>query len=175
MAATANTYTVTIQVKEIVYDIQNKTHMAGVARKAANGEAYELTSHMQASDDDDHAYQVLRSITSAIGAAKVSLGEYLNESGTTSDNLIPSAVDKKESVELAFLMPSNFDETAMGSLSSGIHDYITYRSIYDWYKITAPNEAAGMLEQANASLEQARQALYKRKRPERPTYKSTLI
>ena len=47
MAENKKTLTVTQQVKELVYDIQNKAYLTGQAREAA-GKSYQVASNMQA-------------------------------------------------------------------------------------------------------------------------------
>ena len=54
MAENKKTLTVTQQVKELVYDIQNKAYLTGQARDAA-GKSYQVASNMQASDDDENS------------------------------------------------------------------------------------------------------------------------
>ena len=92
MAENKKTLTVTQQVKELVYDIQNKAYLTGQAREAA-GKSYQVASNMQASDDDENSYQIRRSLANAFSSLKSLLGEYLNEDNTTSDNLMDEEID----------------------------------------------------------------------------------
>ena len=56
MAENKKTLTVTQQVKELVYDIQNKAYLTGQAREAEGKKNYEAASNMQASDDEENAF-----------------------------------------------------------------------------------------------------------------------
>ena len=90
------TIVVTLESKEIKFDVMNKSHLTGQARNA-EGKDYRSTAYMQASEDDEHAYQILRSISNAFSHLKVELGEYLHEDGSTSNNRIKKA-DRKSVV-----------------------------------------------------------------------------
>lgn len=170
MAESKKTITATLEVKELVYDVQNKTHLTGVSRNAENGANYEATSHMQASADNEHDYQIRRSINNAFAEVKVELGEYLKEDASTTNNKIKETIDSDGQLVLTFLMPSNFNNSACDSLGAGIHEYIVDMAIFDWFTITNKADASDYQTLAAAALERARKALYKRERPTRPTY-----
>lgn len=89
---------------------------------------------------------------------------------TTADNKILSAVEHGEPVSLAFELPTNADTVAADALGSGINDFIVGRSIYNWYRQTYPDLAAACAQDAENILTRTKKALYKRQRPERPTY-----
>ena len=55
MAENKKILTVTQQVKELVYDIQNKAYLTGQAREAEGKKNYEAASNMQASDDEENS------------------------------------------------------------------------------------------------------------------------
>ena len=75
MAENKKTLTVTQQVKELVYDIQNKAYLTGQAREAEGKKNYEAASNMQASDDEENSYQIRRSLANAFSSLKSLLGE----------------------------------------------------------------------------------------------------
>ncbi|MGM9873217.1 MAG: hypothetical protein ACI30X_07155 [Muribaculaceae bacterium] len=160
---------VTLESKEIKYDVMNKTHLTGQSREA-EGKDYRVTAYMQASEDDEHAYQIARSISNAFAHLKVELGEYLNDDGTTSNNCINQAVENDEQLKLVFSLPSNFNNSASDSLGGVLHEYIVNRTISEWFIITNPAEAATYASLSADALARAKQALYKRERPTRPTY-----
>jgi hypothetical protein len=125
---------------------------------------------MQASEDDEHSYQILRSISNAFSHLKVELGEYLHEDGTTSNNRINKAVEADEPLTLSFLLPSNFNNSACDSLGGMLHEYIVDRTLSEWFVITDKADAQDYANLATEALDKAKQALYKRERPTRPTY-----
>ena len=92
MAQTSN-FVVTIKTPELRYAVMNKTHVTARSLEAAGKLNYEASAHMQASEDPENSYELVRAITSAIAETKVELGEYLNEEHSTADNLIPDAVE----------------------------------------------------------------------------------
>ncbi len=56
---------ITLALKELIYDVQNKTYLTARSRKADGND--EMVANMMASDDEENANQVLRSIQNAIG------------------------------------------------------------------------------------------------------------
>lgn len=87
------TLDVTIHAPELRYAVMNKTHVTARSLEAGGKLNYEASAHMQASEDPENSYELVRAITSAIAETKVELGEYLNETHTTADNLVSEAVD----------------------------------------------------------------------------------
>ena len=162
MAENKKTLTVTQQVKELVYDIQNKAYLTGQAREAEGKKNYEAASNMQASDDEENSYQIRRSLANAFSSLKSLLGEYLSEDKSTSNNLIAK--------EIAFELPSNYNNSSADALGNGIHAYLVDMALGDWFAITNPEDAASYVQHSAISLENVKRALYKRSRPERPTY-----
>ncbi len=170
MAENKKTLTVTQQVKELIYDIQNKSYLTGQAREADGKTNYEAASNMQASDDTENSYQIRRSLANAFSSLKSLLGEYLNEDKTTSDNLINSEIDGDGELKLAFQLPSNYNNASSDSLGNGIHSYLVDMALAEWFTITNKPDADTYISHSTVSLETVKRALYKRSRPERPTY-----
>lgn len=163
------TIIVTLESKEIKFDVMNKSHLTGQARNA-EGKSYRSTAYLQASEDDEHAYQILRSISNAFSHLKVELGEYLHEDGSTSNNRLNKAVEAGEKLTLSFLLPSNFNNSACDSLGGMLHEYIVDRTLSEWFIITDKTDSQDYANLAVEALDKAKQALYKRERPTRPTY-----
>lgn len=163
------TIVVTLESKEIKFDVMNKSHLTGQARNA-EGKDYRATAYMQASEDDEHAYQILRAISNAFSHLKVEFGEYLHEDGSTSNNRINKTVEVGGQLTLSFLLPSNFNNSACDSLGGMLHEYIVDRTLSEWFVITNKDDAQDYANLASVALDRAKQALYKRERPTRPTY-----
>ena len=79
------TININLDIKEIVYDIQNKTFLTGKSRRGSYAN-HEQVANMQANDDEENANQVLRSISMAFSNLKTKLGEYLDLARTTATN-----------------------------------------------------------------------------------------
>ncbi len=172
MAESKKDLKVKIQTKELKFAIMNKSHVTARSLQAAGKLNYEAAAHMQASDDLENSYELIRAISNAIAETKVELGEYLNEETTETSNLINPNVENGDLVTLDFLLPSNYNSAAADALGGGIHEFIVGRSIYEWYRQTCPEIAEACKADAEAALNRAKKALYKRSRPERPTYSS---
>ncbi len=160
--------TVTQQVKELIFDIQNKAYLTGQAREAEGSKNYEAASNMQASDDEENSYQIRRSLANAFSSLKSLLGEYLSEDQTTSDNLINNEIDNNGVLKLVFELPSNYNNASADSLGNGIHSYLVDMALGDWFSITNKEDAQTYINHSSLSLETVKRALYKRSRPKRP-------
>ena len=172
MAENKRTLTVTQYVNEITFDVMNKAYLTGQAREAEGTKNYKSASNMQASKDNENSYQIRRSLANAFSTLKSLLGEYLDETVTTSDNKLLEEVDKEEggTLKLAFKLPSNYNSASADSLGNGIHAYLVDMTLGEWFTITNKDDAASYIEHSKVSLEIVKRALYKRSRPERPTY-----
>lgn len=170
MAESKKTLTVTLEVKELMHDIMNKAYLTGQAREADGSKGYEAASNMQASEDEDNSYQLRRSLANSFSALKSLLGEYLNEDRDTSNNRIQKIIDDDGQLELAFLLPSNYNNASADSLGNGIHAYLVDMVLAEWFTITNKADAQDYLNHSTVSLETVKRALYKRSRPTRPTY-----
>lgn len=170
MAESKKTLTVTLEVKELMHDIMNKAYLTGQAREADGSKGYEAASNMQASEDEDNSYQLRRSLANAFSALKSLLGEYLDEDKDSSNNRIQKTIDDDGQLQLAFLLPSNYNNASADSLGNGIHAYLVDMALAEWFTITNKADAQDYLNHSTVSLETVKRALYKRSRPTRPTY-----
>lgn len=169
MAENKKDIVVTIEVKELFFDILNKTHLTGQSREA-EGKSYQSASNMQASDDDENSYQIRRSLANAFSSLKSLLGEYLSEDRSTSNNRMQSEIDSNGQLTLAFKLPSNYNDASADSLGNGIHSYLVDMALADWFAITSKEDAEVYANHLKFSLDNVKRALYKRSRPVRPTY-----
>lgn len=171
MAENKKTLKVVLEVKEIMFDVMNKTYLTGKAREAEQkGTNYESASNMQASEDDENSYQLRRSLGNAYSSLKSLLGEYLDESHTTTNNRIDENIDSDGQLELDFLLPSNYNNASADALGNSLHAYIVDMVVADWFTINNKADAQDYISHAAVSLEEAKRALYKRSRPTRPEY-----
>lgn len=170
MAESKKTLTVVQEVKELVYDIQNKAYLTGQTREAEGKKEYEAASNMQASNDDENSYQLRRSLANAYSSLKTQLGEYLSEEKTTTNNRIQREIDTDGQITLTFKLPSNFNSASADALGNNIHAYLVCTALAEWFIITNKEDAGDYVKLATNSLENAKRALYKRSRPTRPTY-----
>ncbi len=90
-------------VRELVYDIQNKTYLTGRSRQT--GTNHEQVANMQANDDDENANQILRSIQNAFGTLKTKLSEWLDEEGTTATDELMSMTYSEDGYFKAVVSP----------------------------------------------------------------------
>ena len=158
------TLTVTLYLSELLYDVQNKTYLTGRSRQTGNN--HEEVAHMQANEDEENENQILRSLGNAFANLKTKLSEYIEESGTTATNKLLS---KNGTIQLALVMPSNFNQATSETISAALHQYLVNTAIGDWFTITNKNDAPDYVTLAAANLEELREAVNKRVRPTRTT------
>lgn len=160
--------TVYQDVKNILYDVRNKAYITGNSRKASGAANYEAGSKMQASEDTEEDDQLKRSLTTYFTGLKSKLGEYLDEDTTTTNNLIAQIIDEEKILQLAFRLPTNYNNASADALGAGIHAYLVDMVIADWFTITNPADVKSYIDHAAIQLEDVKAALYKRSRPTRP-------
>lgn len=161
------TITITQQVKELVYDIQNKAYLTGVSREADGSKNYDAASNMQASDDAESIYQIRRSLTNAFAALKCQLGEFLVDGNTESNDLINNEIDNNSTLVLEFNLPNNYNLASIDSLGNSIHAYLVDAALSEWFAITNKEDEETYARHLLVSLENVKRALYKRSRPTR--------
>ncbi|MCD8266381.1 MAG: hypothetical protein LUC33_04420 [Prevotellaceae bacterium] len=170
MAEQKKEITITLKVAEMIYNVMQIAHKTGQAREADGKKSYESASLMQASEDEEESYEIKRSLVGNFAQMKSLLGEYLEESKTTSDNLIYDEVDNDGELALCFKMPSNYNLAGVDSMGKNAHAYLVYITVSEWFAITNPEEQDTYTKLAAVSLEHLKRAFYRRERPTRPTY-----
>ena len=170
MAEEKKVLTITEEVRELVYDIQNKAFLTGRTHEATKETGYESASNMQASNDAEDSYEIKRSIADAFATLKGLLGEWLVEEKSTTNNRIDRAIDDGGQLTLVLNLPSNYNSAAGESVGNNVHAYLVASALARWFAITNKGEAEGYAARATSHLEMAKRALYQRRRPERPVY-----
>ena len=153
---------ITLYMSELIYDVQNKTYLTGRSRQT--GTNHEEVANMQANDDDENANQIMRSIGNAFANLKTKLSEYINESGTSTND---KQISSTGNLTLSLNMPPNYNNASNDTISTALHQYLVNSAIGDWFIITNKNDASDYITLAAANLEQLREAVNKRMRPTR--------
>ena len=153
---------ITLYISELIYDVQNKTYLTGRSRQT--GTNHEEVANMQANDDDENLNQIMRSIGSAFANLKTKLSEYINESGTSTND---KQLSSTGNLTLSLNMPPNYNNASNDTISTALHQYLVNSAIGDWFTITNKNDASDYITLAAANLEQLREAVNKRMRPTR--------
>ena len=162
------TLTITLHMSELLYDVENKTYLAG--RSKDSGDNYEGVSYSQASDAEAERNQILRSIGNAYQTLLNEVSEWLNGTKTTSSDTLQPESD----IVVTLLMPSNYRSTVIDVISSSMHQFIVNTAIADWYMLTDKEDSADHLTLAATNLNQLKSAINKRLRPSRPVYSTGL-
>lgn len=158
------TVTITLYMSEILYQVKNKTYLTGRSRQTGNN--HEEVANMQASDDDESKNQLLDSIGNAFKTLKTKLSEYLEESGTSSNDVL---ISDTSNLTLALKVPSNQNLATNDTISAAAHQYIINTTVAEWFIITNKADAGDYAAMAANNLETIREAINKRIRPTRTT------
>ena len=153
---------ITIDIQELVYDIQNKTYLTG--RSRGDGKNYRQVALMQANNDDENLNQIMRSIGNAVAKVKAELSEVLKGDTTHGNNALDL---ETASVTLLLQMPSNFNNAASDSIIAAIHQFIVAYVTAEWFMITNKADTEDYKRLAEGSLEMLRESLCKRSKPSR--------
>ena len=121
---------------------------------------------MQANEDEENESQLLRSIGNAFAYLKTRLSEYIEETTTTTSNIL---LDKSKNLTLTLVLPSNVNQATSETISSSAHQYITNMVMADWFTITNKADATDYAAKAEVNLQELREAINKRVRPVRTT------
>lgn len=158
----------TIDIAWLLYDIMNETFLRG--RTIQDDKNYKEVASLFASQDEENAEKILRSIKKGFAEVKTELAEYLSESGLETDN---ANITAENDLVLNLTMPSNFNEAATAGVAEAIHDYLRNVAIGDWYLVTNKADAPEYVTLAGKSLESIRKSVSKRSRPTRPANSGT--
>lgn len=160
------TIEITLDLNEIIYDIQNKTFLTGKSRRDDSN--HELVAVMQANDDDENANQILRSISMAYATLKTKLAEYLHLNSSEADNTLLSPTSP---LYLSLQMPSNYNLSTLDTVTAAAHQFIVASSVVDWFTITHKTDAPEYASLAQTSLKIMIEAISRRVRPIRRSAK----
>jgi hypothetical protein len=94
--------TVIIKTPELRYAVMNKTAVAARSLQAAGKLSHEAASAVRLTEDSENHYEMARAIATALLEAKAALLEYIVETASTADNMIPAAVEAAEEIIPAF-------------------------------------------------------------------------
>lgn len=154
--------TIKIDIRELIYDIQNKTYLTG--RSRSDGNNYRQVALMQANDDDENYNQIMRSIGNAFSRVQNELAEVLEIDTANANNTLLLDEDTKI---LTLIMPSNFNTSATDAIASAIHQYVVTYATAEWFMITNKTDTEDYYRLSRESLELLRESLCKRSRPSR--------
>lgn len=156
------TLTVTLHMSELIYNVLNTTFLTGRSRN--NGNNHEEAANMQANEDEENLNQIVRSIGNAFSTLKTKLSEYISSDGTSASNVL---IDESANLSLTLLMPANYKQSTSESIASAAHQYLVNIAIGDWFSITNKDDAAYYMALAASNLQEIREAINKRVRPQR--------
>ncbi|MDE6235993.1 MAG: hypothetical protein K2M56_09615 [Muribaculaceae bacterium] len=156
--------TATIKMPWLLFDIMNETFLRG--RTIQNKENHKEVASMFASEDRENREKILRSIKRAFSEVQTTLGEYLDENGTETDN---SHFDGESDLVLNLEMPSNFNEAATTGVGEAVHAYLANMAIAEWYVVTNKADADQYFAMAQKSMAMIEQTVSKRSRPKAPS------
>lgn len=154
--------TITLDIKELIYDIQNKTYLTGRSRD--DGKNYRQVALMQANNDDENYNQIMRSIGNAFARVQTELAEVMEPMLLVADNRLATDDSAKD---LELMMPSNFNATAINAIAASIHQFIVAYATSEWFMITNKPDTEDYSRLAQTSLQMLRESLCKRTRPKR--------
>lgn len=156
------TISITLDLNEIIYDIQNKTYLTGRSRHDDTN--HEQVANMQANDDEESANQILRSVSIAFNTLKTKLGEYIDNNVLSGNNEL---LTRDSTLAIALQMPSNYNNATTDTIASAAHQYIVSTTVAEWFAITNKPDSQQYTALADVCLKVISEAINKRLRPVR--------
>lgn len=158
----SRTLVISLSLKEILFDIRNKSYLTGKTREADE----RIRATIQASTDDDP--QMLRAIQNATDRVTVLLSNNIaNDADDSTDDSFFE--DDSDANTISLVLPDNFNGGMSKSLATMIHDYVVSSALREWFMLTFKAEAADYVQLNNVELADIKAAVSKRMAPTRPT------
>jgi len=158
-------------IRELVYDIRNKTHITARVKLSDGNSA--AVGDMQASDSAADTNELLRGIQDASARLHSFLADWLVKIDTSYSDDILMSWDESETVasflRFKFRLPSNFNTEAAPSIAEGVHGFIVGSCLSTWYGMNKPDEVKTWLAHADGCMLSLRKALSRRSPPVRPS------
>ncbi len=159
------TATIKLYVSELVYAIESTTHLVA-EQKAGLGASPESVALIKAGSGGIVMDKILRSIGSATSMLKSKLSEYINKQDLKCSNRQLDETEAVVTIELNAL-PSNFNEAGTDAIGELCHQFIVNTALVDWFLATDTADAQHYKALSLENLNEIRQVINKRKRPER--------
>ena len=163
------TINIYLEVRELVYDIQNKAHLVGKAEKNLSNKNAEAIANIQLSDEDDEMYQIKRSLNTAYSRLLLILFEYISSKQTAEGiNKLNEIIDENGTLEIEFRLTDNYHDSATQTLTDSIHSYLVNVSLAEWLAVMDKDYAQIYATLSESDVKAIIKSLYCRKRPVKP-------
>lgn len=154
--------TITLKRDEIMADVVNAAHITGRRLNVAGNE--EKAADIQTPEEGADKYVVARAMSEGLSAVRKECGRYLSSGRKTDTN---SLEDVTGDYVLTLAMPDRWNFGATSRLTALSNAYVRDWCIYSIFEKTNPEEAAGYLAKAQASLSEIKPVLEMRTAPVR--------
>lgn len=159
---------IVVEVRELLYDIRNKSWQLGRTMEASDYGSYERASNIQLTSDPEEDYEVKRGLAMAYGELRSLLNEWLADRCLSwTDNKLEDELEDEGQLRIELELPGNYRREALGGLGNAVHSYLVDRGLYNWFLLTEPAEAGQYLERSMRTGEMILGMMYKRERPKR--------
>lgn len=154
--------TITLDLDEIVYDIQNSTYLIARGKQDVRERA-----DTQATDDDESLNHIRRRVGNAVARVKKLVSEWGVSGPVVADNTLPPG---KGCVTLILPMPTNYNDGATQDLTSAMHQYVSDMATASWLNDVSPADSTRYYKLSDEHVVQIKDAILRRKRPSRRPY-----
>lgn len=162
--------TLKLYKSELMYDLQNDTHIIAQGR-FNQGEAAKASYGLQADNDADRA-KVIRTMQLAANEVKNIISSFLqNSSSTTSNNAQLNIADDDDAIVYVLEVSSRFNQSFTEALTTHCHRYIVNRMLCDWFVATKPELAKNYADFAELAKKDIQSSFIKLP-PVAPTHSS---
>lgn len=157
-----------LDTRELLYDVQNKTHIVMKSREAQGTDGVSAAS-LQADGAGADGYQLRRGLSDAYLMMLRAISEWLDPGlmETTTDG-VDKAVATGGTLSVVLELPMNYDDAATRGIAAGMHSYLVETTLYEWFKLVSPTDSEAHAPAAAAGLSAVLLGLARRVRPVRP-------
>lgn len=166
MRQCCNGYKVMIEMQkdELVFDIKNTAYSFADSQRNASVDEHSLHQVFDVGEDGNRD-KLARLLDSAVEDCKEFLFRFckleMKGSGFDSnewEECIGSPTNEEEAYYIALRMPQGFSKTSIHTMTTYLHDYIVYQSLYEWLMIVYPDGAERFLTLAEEKKQKIKDA-----------------
>lgn len=159
----AQTLTIKISKKELLWDIYNDSHIIAQGL-FSSGTSSQSAYNIQADEEDVNKNKLLRSIQIALGTLKPHLSYFLSgENLITDDNELADDTD----ITISLSVSSRFNTGMTEAITTLCHKYLMNMTLFDWFTATKPDIAKTYQVIADIAIDDL-QKVFVKKAPTRP-------
>lgn len=151
--------TITLYKAEVLYDVDNITNRIGLAR--TDGSGARQTALLQTDTSTNTRAMINRAYALAMAEIRAKLSAYIyitdvSTEGNDKLDSVSSTVAATANTVIVLHLPTTWEQANFDSIVLYLHNFLVYRTIYEYMRIVNPNEAVMYFNLANDAIDHAK-------------------